>query len=281
MTDSKEPLLPAFEDLTVQLVYDIICEEEAPPDHAKHWDGWVSRKIVAALSANLRPFGRMVLGEDGAFEFVANTDATSLPPGEHMLYTRLPNPAKVMTDADPLLRRCRDACAQAREDAKDTVEVSVGVMTMLLSILDMGGIQNREVRDLATIWREERNAFRDECFTLRNVVDQLKYQLDCKAQEGREPVAVFEIERHGALIEHTPLPAAFDLPDGKHTLYTSPPPKSDEASIRADERMRCLEIAHRHSVAAMAVGAKEKARTALSIHAEIEALAAQQTNVNR
>jgi hypothetical protein len=31
-------------------VYEILCSEEAPPNPEEHWEGWIARRIVAALS---------------------------------------------------------------------------------------------------------------------------------------------------------------------------------------------------------------------------------------
>jgi hypothetical protein len=46
-----DALMPAFDDPRVQIVYELLCSEEAPPNKQEHWEGWVARKIVAALSA--------------------------------------------------------------------------------------------------------------------------------------------------------------------------------------------------------------------------------------
>lgn len=50
MPDSKTTL-PEWEDPRVQLVYDLLCDGLAPPDPAEHWEGWMARRIVAALAA--------------------------------------------------------------------------------------------------------------------------------------------------------------------------------------------------------------------------------------
>jgi hypothetical protein len=46
-----DALMPAFDDPRVQIVYELLCSEEAPLNKQEHWEGWVARKIVAALSA--------------------------------------------------------------------------------------------------------------------------------------------------------------------------------------------------------------------------------------
>ena len=37
-----------FDDHRVQVVYDILCSEESPPE-GEHWEGFVATKIVKAL----------------------------------------------------------------------------------------------------------------------------------------------------------------------------------------------------------------------------------------
>ena len=41
--------LPEFKDPLVQIVYGLLCSNEAPPNPQEHWEGWVARRIVAAL----------------------------------------------------------------------------------------------------------------------------------------------------------------------------------------------------------------------------------------
>ena len=45
------PSVPSasFDDPRVQIVYNLICADEAPPNQEEHWDGWVSRRIVDSL----------------------------------------------------------------------------------------------------------------------------------------------------------------------------------------------------------------------------------------
>ena len=43
--------LPPFDDAAVQTVYKLLCIDDAPPDQAEHWEGWLARRIVAALAA--------------------------------------------------------------------------------------------------------------------------------------------------------------------------------------------------------------------------------------
>ena len=47
MTVHKQ--LPDFDDPRVQIVYEILCNGKEPPNRDQHWEGWVSRNIVAAL----------------------------------------------------------------------------------------------------------------------------------------------------------------------------------------------------------------------------------------
>lgn len=47
--------LPEWADERVQTVYRVLCETEHPPTPAEHWEGWVARRIVAALTTPLRP----------------------------------------------------------------------------------------------------------------------------------------------------------------------------------------------------------------------------------
>lgn len=43
--------LPDWEDPRVQIVYKVLCDPDlnTPPNPEEHWEGWVSRQIVAAL----------------------------------------------------------------------------------------------------------------------------------------------------------------------------------------------------------------------------------------
>ena len=43
--------LPPFDDAAVQTVCTLLCSNEGPIDPAEHWEGWVARRIVAALAA--------------------------------------------------------------------------------------------------------------------------------------------------------------------------------------------------------------------------------------
>jgi hypothetical protein len=47
----QEAATPAFADPQVQLVYQMLCLDEGPPDKSEHWEGWIARRIVAALKA--------------------------------------------------------------------------------------------------------------------------------------------------------------------------------------------------------------------------------------
>ena len=51
MTDTTELIdLAEWEDPRVQLVYKILCDDVRPSDDDEHWEGFVARRIVAALS---------------------------------------------------------------------------------------------------------------------------------------------------------------------------------------------------------------------------------------
>lgn len=43
--------LPSFDDPRVKAVYRLLCSDETPPNREEHWEGWVARRIVAALAA--------------------------------------------------------------------------------------------------------------------------------------------------------------------------------------------------------------------------------------
>ena len=40
--------LPEWEDPSVQAAYEVLCDLAEPPD-GEHWEGFVARRIVAAL----------------------------------------------------------------------------------------------------------------------------------------------------------------------------------------------------------------------------------------
>lgn len=64
-SDDARSALPPFEDSCVQVVYEILCGDKEPPNKDEHWEGWVSRKIVAALrSAPLSVPAREALIEE-------------------------------------------------------------------------------------------------------------------------------------------------------------------------------------------------------------------------
>ena len=46
MTDK----LPDWNDADVQVVYDILCGTERPPNPAEHWEGYLARLIVGKLN---------------------------------------------------------------------------------------------------------------------------------------------------------------------------------------------------------------------------------------
>jgi hypothetical protein len=43
--------LPPFDDPRVQLVYGLLCDTDSHPPPEQHWEGWLARRIVAALKA--------------------------------------------------------------------------------------------------------------------------------------------------------------------------------------------------------------------------------------
>lgn len=45
--------LAEWEDERVQLVYQLICDTDNWPPSEEHWEGWVARRIVAALEREL------------------------------------------------------------------------------------------------------------------------------------------------------------------------------------------------------------------------------------
>lgn len=49
--------LPAWEDADVQIVYEMLCDDalNTPPNLEEHWEGWISRNIVAALRSRTGP----------------------------------------------------------------------------------------------------------------------------------------------------------------------------------------------------------------------------------
>lgn len=49
ISDQAEGDLPDFNDARVQLVYEMLCAPANPPT-GEHWEGFIARKIVAALS---------------------------------------------------------------------------------------------------------------------------------------------------------------------------------------------------------------------------------------
>jgi hypothetical protein len=45
-------------------VYEILCSEEAPPNPEEHWEGWIARRIVAALSTLPQAAAAVPLSEE-------------------------------------------------------------------------------------------------------------------------------------------------------------------------------------------------------------------------
>lgn len=50
-----EPALADFENLQVQAVYEILCDTETNTPEGEHWEGFIARRIVAALQSSQPP----------------------------------------------------------------------------------------------------------------------------------------------------------------------------------------------------------------------------------
>lgn len=48
LTEDDQPTAN-WEDERTQVVYRLLCSDDAPPNMEEHWEGWVARRIVAAL----------------------------------------------------------------------------------------------------------------------------------------------------------------------------------------------------------------------------------------
>lgn len=48
-----------FNDPRVQIVYELLCDGQCPDNSAEHWEGWIARRIVGALSAAPEPAVKM------------------------------------------------------------------------------------------------------------------------------------------------------------------------------------------------------------------------------
>ena len=44
--------LAEWDDPQVQIAYRILCDDQGPPNLEEHWEGWVARRIIAALRAS-------------------------------------------------------------------------------------------------------------------------------------------------------------------------------------------------------------------------------------
>jgi hypothetical protein len=67
MTPNDDPVRQAlahWNDPRVQAVYEILCSEEAPPNPEEHWEGWIARRIVAALSTLPQAAAAVPLSEE-------------------------------------------------------------------------------------------------------------------------------------------------------------------------------------------------------------------------
>ncbi len=50
MSDPVREALAEWEDPRVQIVYRLLVDDTAPPNSEEHWEGWVARRVVAALA---------------------------------------------------------------------------------------------------------------------------------------------------------------------------------------------------------------------------------------
>ena len=71
MIATPEPLT-SFDDPRAQIVYDLLCSDEAPPPE-QHWEGWVARRIVDALAATPEPVGEAAAWQERQTEYVSGT----------------------------------------------------------------------------------------------------------------------------------------------------------------------------------------------------------------
>lgn len=51
--EAKPLPLPEFDDASVQIVYDLLCDSPQPPNPEEHWEGYLARVIVTALTPPL------------------------------------------------------------------------------------------------------------------------------------------------------------------------------------------------------------------------------------
>ena len=52
---SRDGDLPSFDDPKVRLVFEILCDDELPPNPEHRWESWYAKRIVAALFPRLGP----------------------------------------------------------------------------------------------------------------------------------------------------------------------------------------------------------------------------------
>lgn len=111
MNDDKSPKAE-WDDARVQIVYDLLCSEEMPPNPEQHWEGWTAQRIVAALSSPSAP--------------PADSPGALLP--HAYLFAKV---AMVM----PLFEEARDALTALREDQR----IRHGISKTLADRMDIAG----------------------------------------------------------------------------------------------------------------------------------------------
>jgi hypothetical protein len=52
---SRDGDLPSFDNPKVQLVFEILCDDELPPNPEHRWESWYAKRIVAALFPRVGP----------------------------------------------------------------------------------------------------------------------------------------------------------------------------------------------------------------------------------
>ena len=52
---SRDGDLPSFDNPKVRLVFEILCDDELPPNPEHRWESWYAKRIVAALFPKVGP----------------------------------------------------------------------------------------------------------------------------------------------------------------------------------------------------------------------------------
>lgn len=74
----KTTTIPEFNDARVQAVYGLLCDDQSPPD-GEHWEGWVARRIIAALQS-AQPAAAGVSDEAGKAFYELSCEAWGIRP---------------------------------------------------------------------------------------------------------------------------------------------------------------------------------------------------------